>query len=82
MKSLLVLLFTLILMLAGLGIGLSNTQPIALSFMGLRSIELPVFLWLLLAIAVGALLAGVIGAVRQLRLKREIRRLKRALSGQ
>ncbi len=82
MKSLLVLLLTLILVLGGLGIGLSNTQPVALSFMGFRSIELPVFLWLLLAIAVGALCAGCLGAWRQLALKREIRRLRRALGKQ
>lgn len=79
MKSVIGALALVVLLLAGLGLGLSNTTPVQLSFMGLSTPALPFFVWLLLAIALGALLSGMLAWLRQRALRREIKRLSKAL---
>lgn len=80
MKSIIGLLALLILLLLGLGIGMSNTTPIALSFMGYQTPSLPFFVWMLLAVGLGAMISGTLAWFRQARLRREIKRLNKALS--
>lgn len=79
MKSVFGLLALLVLLILGLGIGLSNTTPIALSFMGYDTPRLPFFVWLLVAIGVGAMISGTLAWLRQAGLRREIKRLNKAL---
>lgn len=79
MKSVIGLLALVLLLVLGLGIGLSNTTPIALSFMGYQTFSLPFFVWLLVAVGLGAMISGTLAWFRQARLRREIKRLNKAL---
>ena len=79
MKSVIGILALVILLLAGLGLGLSNAAPVSLGFMGFNTPALPFFVWILLAIALGAIFSGILGWFRQRTLRREIKRLNKAL---
>jgi len=79
MRSVLGLVVLLALLLVGLGVGLSNTTPMSLSFVGFETPRLPFFVWLLLAVALGAVVSGVLAWFRQSALRRENRRLTKQL---
>jgi uncharacterized integral membrane protein len=57
--------------LLGVILGISNTTPIALSMFTFTSPELPFFVWLLLALLFGFLLATVVSGWRLFRVKRQ-----------
>ncbi|MFC3852892.1 LapA family protein [Salinispirillum marinum] len=80
MKSLLSLIVLIVLLLAGVGLGLSNTTPVALSFLGFSTPMLPFFLWMLLAVGFGFLLAALVMWWGQRRLRRELKQMRKALT--
>ncbi|MFY0665914.1 MAG: LapA family protein [Natronospirillum sp.] len=80
MKSLMSLIVVIVLLLIGVGLGLSNTTPLALSFLGFSTLRLPFFLWLLVATAIGFLIASGFFWWGQRRLRREIKQLRKTLA--
>lgn len=68
--AILVLLILLVLAFA-------NAEPVRLAAFGFRTPELPLFIFLLAAFALGYLLAALVGAVKQSALNRQIARLER-----
>jgi uncharacterized integral membrane protein len=73
-----IVVLTLIFFLENIG-----TPPLkdslALRFWGMRTPELPVFLWLVLCFFGGVFLYMIIGLIREIRLRAEIARLKSEL---
>lgn len=80
MKSLLSLIVVIVLLLMGVGLGLSNTTPLALSFLGFSTLNLPFFVWLLLAVTVGFLIASLLFWWGQRSLRNEIKQLRKSLA--
>mgnify|MGYP005847349753 CR=1 FL=1 len=68
LRSLGILLLLICLLLFGLLLGVDNSSPARLAFLEWRSPELPLFLWVCLALIIGILIgAGIAmpGSVRQ-----------------
>lgn len=57
-------------------------EPLALKFIGFKTAELPVFLWLALSFLSGMLLFMAFSLIRELRFRSEIGRLRRELESQ
>jgi uncharacterized integral membrane protein len=55
----------------------ANAEPVRLTAFGYRTPELPLFIFLLVAFALGYLLAALVGAVKQAALNRKILKLER-----
>ena len=68
--------FVVLLLIAGMAFALINHTPVSLDFY-VTSMELPLFVIILLAIGCGLLLGSVLSLFFFLRLKRENRRLQR-----
>ena len=57
-----------------------NPDPVAVNFLTLRTVSLPLSLLLLLSVFVGVLFASVSGFAREIELKRNIRRLEKRIA--
>lgn len=79
LRSLITLVVLLVLLATGLLLGLDNSAPARLAFLKWQSPELPLFLWvciaLLLGVVLGAGLAGLLGLrdrVARARIQRQL----------
>ena len=66
----------IVAVLLGVLLGLDNSEPVALTFLNWRSAELPVFVWILLALVLGVLIGMLCSLPARLRQRRIIRRLQ------
>lgn len=77
-RKLLLLLLVVAILVAGLSLGLFNSEPVTFDYLAGR-IELPLIALMVLSGAVTALACGLISAVPLLRQRRRIARLQKEL---
>jgi len=71
----------LLLLAAGIGFALYNTQPVALRYyFDWVSVPLPLFLWAFIFFFVGLVIAGLVASVTKLGLHSRIRQGKRMIT--
>lgn len=79
LRSLILLLFVLLVLVIGVLLGIDNSEPVALVFLDWRSLELPVFVWVCLALLAGFLLGIALTGFATLRQRHARRKAERAL---
>lgn len=77
LRSLILFLLAVAVLLVGVLVGIDNSDPVALVFLDWRSPELPLFVWVCLALLLGFLLGAAATALGSLRLRRQRRQLQR-----
>ena len=80
LRSLTVILGLLLVLALGLLLGMDNSSEVGLAFLGWRSPELPLFLWLCLALLAGILIGAGLVAAPGLRHRFARRRTERQLA--
>ncbi|AJQ95887.1 LapA family protein [Gynuella sunshinyii] len=70
----------LIVTVAGVVIGIDNHQPVSIAFLKLKTPELPLFLWLFMALGIGLFIGVVLASYYGLRAGHQIRKQKKEIS--